>query len=57
MKGFPTIIVFVLLLIGTIGLLINDFVFDWGRMMTLVFAVINLIGVVLFIVLPVKTRS
>lgn len=35
---------FILLIIGTIGLLINEFVFDWGRAATLTFAVFNLVG-------------
>ena len=35
---------FILLIIGTIGLLINEFVFDWGRADTLTFAVFNLVG-------------
>jgi len=28
---------FVFLLIGTLGLLMNEFVFDWGRTSTLIF--------------------
>ena len=35
---------FVFLLIGTLGLLMNEFVFDWGRTATLIFAVVNVIG-------------
>ena len=35
---------FILLIIGTIGLLANEFVFDWGRAATLAFAVVNLVG-------------
>ncbi len=35
---------FVLLIIGTVGLLLNELVFDWGRVATLIFAVSNLIG-------------
>ena len=34
----------VLLVVGTLGLLLNEFVFDWGRAATLSFAVINIIG-------------
>ncbi len=37
---------FILLIIGTIGLLMNEFVANWGRTLTLVFAVFNCIGVV-----------
>ena len=35
---------FVLLIVGTLGLLMNEFVFDWGRAATLTFAAANGIG-------------
>ncbi|MFC1916494.1 hypothetical protein ACFLW4_07430 [Chloroflexota bacterium] len=35
---------FILLIIGTVGLLLNELVFDWGRVATLTFAVLNLVG-------------
>jgi len=35
---------FILLTIGTLGLLINEFVSDWGRVATIVFAIVNFIG-------------
>jgi hypothetical protein len=38
---------FILLIIGTIGLLVNELVTDWGRAPTLVFAVFNCIGLVI----------
>jgi len=37
---------FVLLTIGTLGLLMNEFVFAWGRPGTLVFAAANVVGLV-----------
>ena len=37
---------FILLIIGTVGLLVNEFVTDWGRVGTLIFAVFNCIGLV-----------
>ena len=37
---------FILLVIGTIGLLVNEFVADWGRAPTLIFAIFNCIGLV-----------
>jgi hypothetical protein len=37
---------FIFLLVGTLGLLINEFVFDWGRAATLTFALANVIGLV-----------
>jgi len=30
--------------VGTIGLLLNELVFDWGRVATIILAVSNLIG-------------
>ena len=42
-KGIETIS-FVLLLIGTFGLLVNEFVFKWTTIVTLTFAVANVIG-------------
>ena len=42
-KGIETIS-FVLLLIGTFGFLVNEFVFKWTTIVTLTFAVANVIG-------------
>jgi len=44
MRVFALLIAFVLLIIGTIGLLINEIIFDWGRWATLTFAIINVVG-------------
>ncbi len=41
---------FCLLLIGTGGLLLNEFVFTWGRTATLLFAAANVIGLVLLVI-------
>ena len=35
---------FILIAIGTIGLLVNEFVLDWGRAATLILAVFNCVG-------------
>ena len=35
---------FVLLIIGTLGLLINELIFDWGSTATLTFATVNVVG-------------
>jgi len=35
---------FILIAIGTIGLLVNEFVLDWGRAATLIFAAFNCVG-------------
>ena len=37
---------FVLLIIGTLGLLLNEFVLDLGRVATLLFAAANVMGLV-----------
>ena len=44
MKESTLLIGFILLAIGTIGLLINELIFDWGRGTTLTFAIINVAG-------------
>ena len=38
---------FMLLLVGTVGLLMNEFVFAWGTPATLVFGAANTVGLVL----------
>jgi len=35
---------FILLIIGTLGLIINELIFDWGTTATLTFAAINVVG-------------
>jgi hypothetical protein len=35
---------FILLIVGTLGLVINEFVFDWGRAATITFAAFNSVG-------------
>ena len=46
MKEITKLSAFILLIIGTIGLLLNEFAFDWGRTATITFAVVNFIGLV-----------
>ena len=41
------LIAFTLLILGTTGLLLNEFIFSWGRPATLIFAFANLIGLVI----------
>jgi hypothetical protein len=43
------------LLFGTLGLLLNEFLFDWGRPATIVFATINIAGLSLLIALYART--
>ena len=44
MRESTRLIGFILLIIGTFGLLINELFFDWGRGATLTFAIINVLG-------------
>ena len=44
MRQYTLLIAFVLLIVGTIGLLINELILDWGRCATLTFAIINVVG-------------
>lgn len=44
MRQFFKLSAFILLGIGTLGLLINELIFDWGRTATLTFAFINVAG-------------
>ena len=46
MREVARLIAFILLIIGTIGLLVNEFAIDLGRVATLIFAVFNCIGLV-----------
>lgn len=47
MRDIYKLIAFILLIIGTVGLLLNEFLLDLGRVATLTFAVLNLVGLVL----------
>ncbi len=44
MRETTRLIAFILLIIGTLGLIINEFIFDWGSAATLTFAAINVVG-------------
>ena len=44
MREATRLIAFILLIIGTLGLIINEFIFDWGSAATLTFAAINIVG-------------
>ena len=46
MTKVSKLIPFFLLIIGTFGLLMNEFLFDWGTMPTLGFALSNVIGLI-----------
>jgi len=44
MKQVVKLSVFILLVTGTLGLLINEFIFNWGSTATLTFAALNVVG-------------
>ena len=46
LKEVAKIIAFILLIIGTIGLLLNEFVADWGKSATITFACLNFVGLI-----------
>ena len=46
MKQIVKLSAFILLAIGTFGLLINEFIFDWGSTATLTFASLNVAGLI-----------
>ena len=47
MKKNFSMIAFACLILGTLGLLLNEFLFSWGRPATLIFAAANLIGLMI----------
>ena len=47
MREVAKLSAFILLIIGTLGLLINEFIFDWGRTAILTFAALNVVGLVI----------
>ena len=47
MKEAFKLFAFILLIIGTVGLLLNEFLIDLGRAATVTFALLNLIGLIL----------
>jgi len=49
MREIAKLIAFILLIIGTTGLLVNEFVTDWGRGITITFACLNVLGLVLLV--------
>ncbi|MFC1866321.1 hypothetical protein ACFLYB_06385 [Chloroflexota bacterium] len=47
---------FIFLIIGTIGLLVNEFAIDWGRCATITFACLNAVGLAALILTAWKQR-
>ena len=48
---------FILLVIGTLGLIINEFIFDWGTTITLTFAALNAVGLAILAYMYWGTRK
>ena len=46
MREVAKLTAFILLVIGTVGLLVNEFVGDWDRSVTITFACLNVLGLV-----------
>jgi len=50
-KEVIKLIAFTLLAAGTLGLLLNEFVFDWGRIATVISASLNVVGLAILAVI------
>ena len=46
MRSFIKITAFILIIIGTIGLLLNEFAWEHSSSRTIIFAVVNFVGLV-----------
>ena len=46
MRNFIIVTAFILIIIGTIGLLLNEFVWEHSSSRTIIFAVVNFVGLV-----------
>ena len=57
MGEFIKLSAFILLIIGTLGLLINEFAFDWGRVATIVFAIVNLTGLAILAATYIRMKK
>jgi len=51
------LIPFFLLIVGTFGLLMNEFVFNWGTIATLAFALSNVIGLIALVITSRITKK
>jgi len=56
MKEAVKLIAFILLIIGTIGLLINEFIAEWGRCATITFTCFNIVGLLALIFTTWKAK-
>jgi hypothetical protein len=44
MRELTKLTAFILLIIGTLGLIVNEFIFNWASIVTLTFAAVNIVG-------------
>ena len=56
MAEAPMLIAFLLLVVGTAGLFVNEFVLDWGRVATITFAVFNAIGLIILAIAGLRRK-
>ena len=56
MRENAKLIAFILLIIGTIGLLVNELIFDWGSIVIIVLACVNAIGLVILAFAYLRTK-
>ena len=59
MREVTKLIAFILLIVGTTGLLVNEFVTDWSKGVTITFAIFNFVGLatLAFITWSVKNKD
>ncbi|HKL75319.1 MAG TPA: hypothetical protein VJ881_04550 [Halanaerobiales bacterium] len=51
------IYIFLLIFIGTLGLLVNEFILKWGTTATMFFSIANIIGLILLTYKSFKKRK
>jgi hypothetical protein len=59
LRNFLRTTAFILIIVGTGGLLLNEFVWEWGTTRTIIFAVVDFVGLVnlAFAQLGMKAKS
>jgi hypothetical protein len=57
MREAAKLTAFILLIIGTISLIVNEFIFDWGRVSTLIFAASNVIGLAILATIYLRMKD
>ena len=57
MKDTINLFAFIILIVGTAGLLVNEFIFDMGRTGTIVFAAFNVVGLIILAIAYFRRKS